>query len=163
MKLQLRFILLTLGLLPLLAMSSEREPSHDPIKAFPEAEAGSVRYVIALPQMSRSDENYTVELVAGRTIMTDGVNQLRMDTALNPQPLKGWGYTYYEMSGAGQVASTLMAPPEDAAEIEAFVHGTPLTLRYNNRMPIVIYAPVGFEIRYRIWAAADVFLSAGPG
>lgn len=163
MRSYLRITLLLLGLLPLLAVSSETEPSHDPIQAFPEAQASSVRYVIELPQMSRDDENYTVELVAGRTIMTDGVNQLRMDTALNPQPLKGWGYTYYEMTGAGQVASTLMAPPEGAAEVEAFVHGAPLTVRYNSRMPIVIYAPVGFEIRYRIWAAADVFLSAGPG
>jgi len=27
----------------------------------------------------------------------------------------------------------------------------------------VIYVPEGFEVRYRIWAAADDYLVAGPG
>lgn len=146
-------------LAPALAMSRE----HSPLDAFPEADAGMHRLVIVLPEMSRSEENYSVELVAGRIINTDGVNQVRMDTLINPRPLEGWGYTYYEVSGSGQVASTLMAAPEGAPEVEAFVHGAPLNVRYNSRMPIVVYAPEGFEVRYRIWAAAETFLSAGPG
>ncbi len=154
-----RLIAVLIGLIASLAMSSEQ--NH--IEAFPEAEPGMVRHVITLPEMSRPDENYSVELVAGRTILTDGVNVLRMDTALNPHPLEGWGFTYYRMTGEGRVASTLMAPPEGAPEVEAFVAGSPLTVRYNSRLPVVIYAPEGFEIRYRIWAAADEYLPAGPG
>ena len=141
------------------AMSRE----HSPLDAFPEAGEGMNRLVIVVPEMSRSEDNYSIELVAGRIIHTDGVNQVRMDTALNPRPLEGWGYTYYEVSGSGQVASTLMAPPEGAPQVEAFVHGAPLNIRYNSRMPIVVYAPEGFEVRYRIWAAAETFLNAGPG
>jgi serine protease inhibitor ecotin len=30
-------------------------------------------------------------------------------------------------------------------------------------MPVVVYAPTGFEIRYRIWAAAEDYLMAGEG
>lgn len=150
---------LFLGLLPYLATSAE----HDPLAAFPEAEAGFVRYVITPPEMSRPDENYSVELVAGRTILTDGVNRLQMDTVLKPRPLEGWGYTYYQMTGAGQVTGTLMAAPDGSPEVEAFVHGAPLNVRYASRLPIVVYAPAGFEIRYRIWAAADKLLPAGPG
>lgn len=136
---------------------------HSPLDAFPEAEDGMIRFVLLLPEMPRSDHNYSVELVAGRVIHTDGVNQVRMDTALHPKPLEGWGYTYYEMTGTGQVASTLMAPPEDAEPVEAFVSGPSLNVRYNSRLPIVVYTPEGFQIRYRIWAAAAEYLPAREG
>ena len=151
--------ILIVGLLPCLAMASE----HSPLDAFPEPGEGMVRFVIPLPEMPRPDENYAVELLAGRVIQTDGVNQVRMDTALQPRPLEGWGYTYYQMTGTGEVASTLMAPPPGAEPVEAFVHGAPQNVRYNSRMPIVVYAPKGFEIRYRIWAAAAEHLPAREG
>ena len=135
----------------------------DPLDAFPAAAAGQVRYVINLPPMDRPEEHFSVELIAGRVIRTDGVNQLRMDTRLEPRPLPGWGYTFYEMTGSGQTASTLMAVPEGAEPVDAFVGGQRLTVRYSSRLPIVVYAPDGFEIRYRIWAAAESYLPAGPG
>ena len=122
-----------------------------------------LRFVIPLPEMNRPEDHYSVELVAGRVIQTDGVNKLRMDATLHARPLEGWGYTYYEMSGSGQVASTLMAPPPGAKPVEAFVHGEPLQVRYNSRLPIVVYAPEGFEIRYRIWAAAADYISGPQG
>jgi ecotin len=31
--------------------------------------------------------------------------------------------------------------------------GEPRLFRYNSRLPIVVYAPEGVEIRYRIWSA----------
>ena len=136
---------------------------HPALEPFPEAADGMIRYVIVLPEMPRPEENYSVELVAGRTILTDGVNRVRMDTTLLPKPLEGWGYTYYEMTGDGRVASTLMAVPEGTPPVEAFVGGSPLTVRYNSRLPLVIYAPEGFEIRYRIWAAAEDYLPARSG
>jgi ecotin len=140
-------------------MSSE----HSALSAFPAPEEGMVRIVIPLPEMPRSDDNFAVELIAGRVIETDGVNQARMDTQLQPRPLEGWGYTYYEMIGSGQVASTLMAPPPDAESVEAFVHGTPLQVPYNSRLPIVIYIPEGFEVRYRIWATVAEYISGPQG
>ncbi len=136
---------------------------HSPLDAFPEARAGMVRFVIPLPEMPAPEENYAVELIAGRVMQTDGVNRVRMDTELQPRPLEGWGYTYYEMTGSGQVASTLMAPPPDAEPVEAFVHGAPLKMRYNSRLPIVVYTPEGFEVRYRIWAAAAEFIPGREG
>ena len=152
-------LLITAILLPVLACAEE----HSPLDAFPEPEQGMVRIVIPLPEMSRSDDNYSVELVVGRVIQTDGVNQVRMDAGLSPRPLEGWGYTYYEMTGSGQVASTLMAPPPGAEPVDAFVHGTPLNVRYNSRLPIVVYLPAGFEVRYRVWAAAAEYLSGREG
>jgi ecotin len=51
--------------------------------------------------------------------------------------------------------STMMAAPEGSEKVERFVPGSPLLIRYNSRLPIVVYAPEGYEIRYRIWAAGD--------
>ena len=31
--------------------------------------------------------------------------------------------------------------------------GEPYLIRYNSRMPIVVYAPEGVEVHYRIWSA----------
>jgi ecotin len=152
--------------LALAAYSSAQEtvsPESAVTDPFPAAEPGQVRFVINLPVMPGPEEDFSVEVVAGRVIRTDGVNRFRMDAALESHPLPGWGYTYYVMTGTGQTASTLMAVPEGTEPVEAFVGGRPLTIPYSSRMPIVVYAAEGFEIRYRIWAAAERFIPANPG
>lgn len=131
---------------------------HKELKAFPEAETGYARYVITLPHKERSEEvRYEVELVAGKTVETDGVNQVRMATTIEPKPLKGWGYTYYEVTGNDRMMSTMMAAPENTPKISRFVGGKSTKISYNSRLPIVIYAPEGFEIQYRIWEAPEEF------
>lgn len=127
---------------------------HKQLKAFPQAEKGVTRHVITLPHKERSEEiQFEVELVAGKTVETDGVNRVRMSTSIEPKPLKGWGYTYYEVTGNDQMLSTMMAVPGDSPKVKQFVHGESTKIRYNSRLPIVVYAPEGFEIRYRIWEA----------
>jgi ecotin len=144
--------------------SSALGSEHPQLEPFPEPAEDQTRFVIALPEMARGeDDNFSVELITGRTIRTDGINRYRMDTSLKPQPLEGWGYTFYEMAGTGQTSSTRMAVPEGTAEVMAFVGGTPLTIRFNSRLPIVVYVPSGFEVRYRIWAAAEEYLTVDPG
>ena len=100
-----------------------------------------------------------MELVAGRTIQTDGVNRVQHGHHAGSQNRwKGWGYTFYEMTGTGQVASTLMAVPgRHTHKSKPSWVARPLTIRYNSRLPVVVYAPEGFEIRYRIWAAAEEY------
>lgn len=137
---------------------------HRELKAFPEAKDGMERYVIVLPHKERSEEGeFKVELVAGQTMMTDGVNQMRMGVKIEPRPLKGWGYTFYEVTGKPVTMSTLIAPPPGAPKVKKFVAGTPLQIRYNSRLPVVIYAPKGFEIQYRIWEASKKMKSVEKG
>jgi ecotin len=31
--------------------------------------------------------------------------------------------------------------------------GAPYIIRYNSRLPVVVYVPAGVEVRYRIWTA----------
>ena len=33
------------------------------------------------------------------------------------------------------------------------VQGDGFLLRYNSRLPVVVYVPQGFDVRYRIWTA----------
>jgi ecotin len=49
-----------------------------------------------------------------------------------------------------------MACP-DGKKHEAFVPviGDGFVLRYNSKLPIVIYTPKGVEVRYRLWSASE--------
>jgi len=162
---------------------------HPELKPFPAAEKGMERFVVVLPEKTRAEEvDFKVELTPGKTMLTDGVNQVRHGSSIEARPLKGWGYTFYEVTGQDTTMSTMMAAPEGSDEarplkgwgytfyevtgqdttmstmmaapegsekVEQFVSGTPLLIRYNSRLPIVVYAPEGYELRYRIWTAGD--------
>ncbi|MGB7933822.1 MAG: ecotin family protein [Gammaproteobacteria bacterium] len=141
----------------LLAFGSQATGAdHPELKAFPAAREGMERFVIVLPHKERGEEDdFMVELNAGRTLLADGVNQMLLGNSIEPRTLEGWGYTYYEVTGPSVVINTLMAPPEGAPMVERFVSAAPLRIRYNSRLPIVIYAPEGYEARYRIWQASE--------
>tara|TARA_R110000850_G_scaffold16224_10_gene50865 strand:- start:1522 stop:2007 length:486 start_codon:yes stop_codon:yes gene_type:complete len=131
-------------------------PDHPELKAFPEAEEGQQRIVIVLPEKTRDEEGaFKVELIPGKVMMTDGVNKVRHGSTVESRPLKGWGYTFYEVIGKDVVMSTKMAPRPGTKKVEKFVAGQSLTIRYNSRLPVVVYAPEGYEVRYRIWSAGE--------
>ena len=130
---------------------------HSQLKAFPAAEEGMKRLVIELPEKKRGEkDDFKVELIPGKMMATDGVNLIRTGLSLEPRPLKGWGYTYYEVTGSDQSMSTLMAVPEGSEKVNKFVPGTSLFIRYNSRLPIVIYSSPEYEIQYRIWTAGAI-------
>jgi len=137
---------------------------HSELKAFPPAQQGMQRFVIVLPHKERGEEDdFRVEIIVGREMLTDGVNRVRLGNAIEPHTLEGWGYTYYEVTANSETISTLMAPPEGAPKVKAFVTAAPLQIRYNSRLPIVVYAPNGYEIRYRIWNASKTTHEAEAG
>lgn len=117
---------------------------------------GQERYVIALPHKEWGEENsFNVEIIVGKMMMTDGVNTVRLGGMIETKPLKGWGYTYYEVEKVGPGMSTKMAPRPGAKPVEEFVTMPPLQIRYNSRLPVVVYVPKGCEVRYRIWSAPE--------
>jgi ecotin len=134
---------------------------HPELKAFPLAEKGMERFVIVLPVQNQSVEDLSkVELIVGKDILTDGVNLIRLSNTIKPRQLEGWGYTYYQVSGSSNTINTLMANPEGAQQVTQFVAAPSLHIRYNSRLPIVVYVPQGYQVRYRIWQAADEILNA---
>ena len=145
-----RFLIIGLALFSVRAFGVE----HPELKAFPPAKEGMERLVIVLPHKERGGEDgFKVELIPGKTMLTDGVNLMRIGTTIVPHPLKGWGYTYYEVTGSDVAMSTMMAAPEGEQKVDRFVQGSSLHIRYNSSLPIVIYVPKGYGIQYRIWNA----------
>ncbi|MHC6225518.1 serine protease inhibitor ecotin [Pseudomonas sp. X10] len=126
------------------------------VAPYPEAEKGFTRQVIHLPE--QADESaYKLEVLAGKTLEVD-CNRQRLGGTLEEHTLQGWGYNYYRLEKVAGPASTLMACP-DNKKTEAFVPvvGDGFLLRYNSKLPVVVYVPEGVEVRYRIWSAsADV-------
>ncbi len=128
---------------------------HPELKAFPAPKAGMERFVIVLPHKERGDEDaFKVEIIVGKEMLTDGVNLVRLGNTIEPRPLEGWGYTYYEVTGPSVSVSTMMAPPVRSPSVTKFVTAPSLLVRYNSRLPIVVYVPEGYEVRYRIWKAS---------
>lgn len=145
--------LMIIGLVTFSASAFAKD--HSELKAFPAAKEGMERFVIVLPQKGRVEEDsFKVEIIVGREMLTDGINLVRLGNTIETRPLQGWGYTYYEVTESSETMSTLMAPPEGVAKVKRFVTTAPLQIRYNSRLPIVVYVPKGYEVRYRIWEAS---------
>ncbi len=122
-------------------------------KAYPPAAAGRVRHVILLPAMEGEEENLKVEIVAGRTIDTDGVNRYRLGGEFREKDIPGWGFSFFEVDALSGPVSTRIAPLAGAATERRFVAGPSVLVRYNSRLPLVVYAPEGVEVRSRVWRA----------
>ena len=126
----------------------------DNMKAFPPPENGMVRYVLQLPK--QEDESaYKVELIIGRTVLVDERNRYFFGGKIQKETIKGWGFTRYHVSQLGPMAGTRIAIDPNTPKVNRFITlgGEPYLIRYNSRLPIVVYAPEGVEVRYRIWTA----------
>jgi ecotin len=134
------------------AMVSARAAEN--LKAFPSAGEGMVRHVLQLPE--QEDESaYKVELIVGRMVHVDAGNRYFFGGRIEAETVKGWGFPCYNVSALGQMAGTLMAIDPDAPKVNRFITlgGEPYLIRYNSRLPVVVYAPEGVEVRYRLWSA----------
>lgn len=124
------------------------------MKPYAPAEAGFERQVIRL-EAHPEENDLMVEIMVGKTMQVD-CNRMAFAGTLEEHTVEGWGYPYYQLPEVGGPMGTLMACPEDSIHA-AFVtvHGEGFRLRYNSRLPLVVYVPKGFEVRYRIWTAGS--------
>jgi len=153
MKAHRHIIRLALSVLTMLAALSSGRAADD-MKAFPPPEPGMVRHVLQLPK--QEDESaFKVELIAGKTVRVDAGNRYFFGGKMEAETIVGWGYTRYLVRKLGPMAGTLMAIDPDAPKVDRFVAlgGEPCLIRYNSRLPVVVYVPDGVEVRYRIWSA----------
>jgi ecotin len=137
-------------------LTSGYAADHKELKAYPQAKPGMERLVLVLPHKERGeDAGFKVELIPGKTMETDGVNRMGLGYSIQEKTVKGWGYTYYEVSGKGMAISTLIGVRPGTPKVKKFVRGKSHLTRYNSRLPVVVYVPEGVEIRYRIWKAGE--------
>jgi ecotin len=135
----------------LLAMTAVHS---DELKPYPPAEEGMTRHVLQLEKRDQ-EQDAKVEIIVGKTVMTDGVNRHFFGGKLEQRTIEGWGYTYHILPVLGPMAGTLMGVPGGKEPVETFVQvgGDPYLVRYNSKLPLVVYVPEGCEVRYRIWSA----------
>jgi len=144
----------TLAMALVTLVSSSFAFGADDMKAFPAAEEGMTRHVISLPK--QPDESaLKVELIIGKRVKTDAKNSYFFAGTVETETIPGWGFERHILRKLGPMAGTLMAVDPNAPQVERFISlgGEPRLLRYNSRLPIVVYVPAGVEVRHRLWRA----------
>jgi ecotin len=121
------------------------------MRPYPAAEKGQKRHVIQLPELA--DESVAkVELIVGRTMNVD-CNHHRFGGQIEERTAEGWGYNYYVLKDLGQGMATQMGCGNTATRSVFVTSPDQPLIRYNSKLPVVIYAPADVEVRYRIWRA----------
>ena len=124
------------------------------VAPFPKPEQGFTRQVIHLPSQPQ-EENFQVEILAGKTLTVD-CNRQRLGGILEEKNLEGWGYPFYRLEQVIGPMSTMMACPDGKSKKDFVpVVGDGFLLRYNSKLPIVLYVPEDVDVRYRIWSASS--------
>lgn len=136
------------------------EQPLEKIAPYPEAEQGMRRQVIQLPQQ-QDESALKVELIIGQTLEVD-CNRHRLGGRLASRTLEGWGYDYYVFDKVTSPISTMMACPDGKKEKQfvTAVLGDAGMLRYNSKLPIVVYTPANINVKYRIWRADETLGTA---
>ncbi|TWC52006.1 ecotin [Pseudomonas sp. SJZ080] len=144
----------TVGLIVAGLSTAVQAAKLEDVAPFPKAESGITRQVIHLAPQKQED-SYQVEILAGKTLDVD-CNRQRLSGMLEEKNLEGWGYPFYRLEKVIGPMSTLMACP-DGKSSQAFVPvvGDGFRLRYNSKLPIVLYVPKDVEVRYRVWSASS--------
>ncbi|CAA0125361.1 Ecotin [BD1-7 clade bacterium] len=139
----------TLGFMALLLAGAQALADKEDIHMFPEADKNQDRFVIRVPE--QEDESlFKLEIVASRLQKAD-CNLRALRGELDQESVKGWGYSYYELEDVKPGPSTMMACPQPAKKRYVPIVGKEFTLRYNSRLPYVIYVPKGIDVKFRIW------------
>ena len=128
-------------------------PAHamkDKIHMFPKPSSSQDRFVISLPPL-KNEHAHKIELVFGKQMNID-CNRHSLTGKLEKISLKGWGYSYYNFSSNGQTVSTKMGCMNQSTRSEFITAHTPELIRYNSRLPIVIYTPKGISVKYKVWS-----------
>ena len=139
-------------------------PLEQAMKAFPAPDKGMTRFIAQLPKLEE-EQAFKVEIIVGKTSMVDTANRHFLGGKLEAETIKGWGYTRYILSKIGPMAGTLRARVGGQQKEERFVKigSEPFLIRYNSRLPVVVYVPEGVEVKFRVWSAGQRTLEMEKG
>lgn len=138
--------------------------AEDDLKPYMKPEEGQERHVVRLPVLEGAKEKERkVEIVISKVEKLDPANRYFYGGEIVEKTVKGWGYPYFELSKVGPLAGTLIGVPPGTPKVERkiLVNGGLGLIRYNSKLPIVVYTPKGFDVEVLVWSAGDV-LKAKP-
>ncbi len=138
--------------LALIAATSPAKPATD-IAMFPKAAPG-MRQIVIRPARRADETQVRIEFYAGQ-MRTIDCNLVSIPAGLTRHEVQGWGYPYWEMRVPPPAITTLMGCPTGSNH-PAFVHGAPVAVDYRSALPIVVYVPTGYSVRYRLWRTDGV-------
>ena len=122
------------------------------LKSFPEVMDNYDRYVIYLPQQD-NEEALRLEVITGIMKEVD-CNTHWLMGEFETETVDGMGYDYMVFESDGNVAATRMACPDNEV-VEKFVAAEGNFARYNSQLPVVVFTPKGFQLKYKVWTAND--------
>jgi len=128
------------------------------LEPFPKPVVGEKMLVIEVPH-SAKDAHKKIEFYVGKMMEVDACNRHGLMGTTSLKNLEGWGYSYYSFQTKGDAFSTQMGCP-DNTKVWKFISAQPTLIDYNGRMPIVIYVPEDYEVRFKIYQAEDEEYSA---
>ncbi|WP_257669780.1 ecotin family protein [Parapedobacter tibetensis] len=145
--------ILTVLLFGIGMMAGSQAMAQDHVKAslemFPKPAEGQKQIIIEVP-LSDNDHNKKIAFYVGKDTETDACNHHSLMGSFEKKDLQGWGYDYYVFHTEGHIAGTKMACPDDQ-KITQFVRSNSEFTNYNGRLPIVIYVPEGYDVKFEIW------------
>ncbi|GEM_PF-25591 len=110
---------------------------------------GVTPHSVAVADKGAYEGEMKIQLVVGKMMEVD-CNHHRLAGEFQHETLEGYGYDYYVFETDGNVASTMMACPDDT-KTEKFISGEDHFISYNSKLTTPVYAPEGYEVRYTLW------------
>ncbi len=111
---------------------------------------GMIPFAVTVADKGDEEASRKVFLEVGKMMEVD-CNQHHLDGSFEEKALEGYQYDYYVFNTNGNVASTMMACPDDK-KTNKFVSGEGHFISYNSKLTTPVYAPEGYEVRYTTWS-----------
>lgn len=128
------------------------------INIYPVPDENNNRNVINLSR-ERYPNNFKIELVAKKFGIKD-CNMIAYPGTIEEKYVEGWGYSYYIITVNELAISTYMACSENfhvkKEYIDVIFNNGKNLLPYNDKLPIVVYAPKNVDIYYKIWKTNNI-------
>lgn len=155
--------LITLSVILLGSFAMAQHPQEN-MKAYPPAAEGMKRLVVYL-ETKEEEDDYRIELMVGKTVEVDAANRFFFSGTLEEETIEGWGFPKYVVKQIGPMAGTRIGVDPDAPKVKRFVKlgGEPKLLRYNSKLPLVVYVPKDAEVKLKVWVASPQPLTLNEG
>ena len=147
-------IFLVLGVLAL-SISAHANKGVNDLNVYPPVKKDQNRNVIVL-EPKENEDDYRVLITASIDGMQD-CNTKSRSAKYTEKVVEGMQYPYYEVGKIGDVVTTLMGCSEipQMGEIPINLSGNTI-LRYNSKLPIVVYASNGIKINSKIFKLEEI-------